>query len=771
MKARAHRTHDGAIRFYAALSRTNGAIARIREPRILFEEICAICVEQGNALMAYVVMADERGYARPVASAGPAAGFLRGIDLPLNPSLPGTQGPIALAMQRGEPYVANDLHADPHATPWRQRARRLGSKATAAFPIRRGGRVVGALSLHVAERDFFDAPLVALLREVVDHLAYALDNIDNEALRIAAVRESEVALERFRKIFQNSPVATAIWALEDGRLLESNDAYCALLGCTREDLFDANRRSEADRCGAELDVPGHIERLRAGHRVRDHELQLTTCSGVVRHVLLSAELIEFNDERCALTIIADVTERKIYESGLRHFATHDGLTGLPNRHVFCDRAMQALSHARRTRTLAVVLVIDLDRLKVVNDELGHQIGDMVLQLVGDRLRTVVRDGDCLARLGGDKFLVLLTDLPVESDAKARVGRICDAFSSPFWVLGHELHLTASVGVGIYPTDGSNVDELMRHADIAMYRAKQLGNGACQYFACEMAANVHPRLDLSTQLRRALDAGQLYLEYQPKIRLSDGAIAGAEALLRWRHPSLGVVSPGAFIPLAEETGMIVPIGEWVLGEACRQAALWQDERLPRVVMSVNVSARQLLRREFAETVLRALRAAGLAPEWLELEITESVIAEDAETVGRVIGELNDEGVRFAIDDFGTGYSSLSYLQRFRVDRLKIDQSFVRRIPQDSGSIAIVRAIISLARAMTLHVTAEGVETVEQYRFLEAEGCEEIQGYLFSRPVSAASFAAMLRGAMTRAMPLREAVVTPLPFAAGRSAKSH
>ncbi|MHB8495356.1 MAG: putative bifunctional diguanylate cyclase/phosphodiesterase [Casimicrobiaceae bacterium] len=731
------------LRLYAALSHTNSAIVRIRDPQLLFNEICSICVEHGDAKIAYIAMADESGYARPVASAGPAEDFLAGIEIPLSPSLGAGQGPVALAIQHGEPYIANDLHADASTSPWRDRAALLGSNATAAFPIHRGGRIVGALSLHVEQRDFFDAAVIDLVLAMVGDLSYALDNIDREAERMVAVREMEAGLERFKTIFTAAPVAIAIWTEGDGQLVDANDAFCVLLGVARGNPADKEFSAAIDCCRVDLDLRGCVERLRSGHRVRDHEARLRSLSGHTRDVSVNAELIEFRQHRCVLTIIADTTERKVYEASLEHFATHDGLTGLPNRHLFYDRAAQALGQSRRANTVTAIMLVDLDRMKVINDELGHRIGDIVLQLVGERLSSVLANGDSVARLGGNKFVLLLAALRSPSDAHPRADQICASFAAPFWVLGHELRLTASSGVAVYPGDGVDVDALVRNATLAMYSAKRLGNGARQFFAPEMAKSANPNLDLQTHLGKALELEQLYVEYQPKVGLSNGAIGGVEALLRWRHPDLGVISPATFIPLAEESGLIGPIGEWVLREACAQNAAWQQLGLPRIPISVNVSARQLLDSGFADQVRGALRDTGLAAQWLEIELTETTIAKDVDRITAFISELKSLGARFAIDDFGTGYSSLAYLRRFQVDRLKIDQSFIRNVTSDPGDAAIVRAIISLAKSLGIGVTAEGVETEEQCALLRQQECDEIQGYLFSRPVSAQSFADLLR----------------------------
>ncbi|ENO90443.1 cyclic di-GMP signal transduction protein [Thauera linaloolentis 47Lol = DSM 12138] len=439
----------------------------------------------------------------------------------------------------------------------------------------------------------------------------------------------------------------------------------------------------------------------------------------------------------------DITERKQAEARIRRLAMHDDLTGLPNRNLIQDRIAQAISHARRSGSLLAVLYLDLDRFKVVNDGYGHLFGDAVLKAAGERLQQLVRESDTVGRLGGDEFLILLADLRQHTDAEAIARKIIDGLDRPIIVQGRNIHLSGSIGVSVFPCDGETAEALIEHADMAMYRAKELGRNTCQFFTHEMSKETQRRVDLETRLRNAAAAEQLRLVYQPKVNLQDGRITGCEALLRWQHPELGAVSPGHFIPIAEDSGLIVPIGDWVLRTACAQARAWLDAGLPPSSVAVNISVRQFLQQDVVAWVKRTLQETGLPPAWLELEITESLIAQDIENVTDTIDRLKDIGVKLSIDDFGTGYSSLNYLKRFRVDTLKIDQSFVHNMLTQTEDETIVRAVIALAHNLKFKVIAEGVETSEHCHLLREHGCDEIQGYYFSMPLSAEEFAALLR----------------------------
>ena len=441
--------------------------------------------------------------------------------------------------------------------------------------------------------------------------------------------------------------------------------------------------------------------------------------------------------------VRDVTAQKLSEARIEHLATHDGLTGLPNRTLILDRTAQAISHAKRTGRQIALMYLDLDRFKVINDGYGHPFGDALLRATGERLAGVVREGDTAARLGGDEFLVLLADLRRSADVCVVAQKVLDALGRPLSLEGREIHVSATIGVSLYPQDGKDPETLVTNADIAMYRAKDLGGNTYELFTNEMSAEIRRRVQLESELRLGLAREELHLAYQPKVELASGRIVGCEALLRWSHPELGAVSPARFIPLAEETGLIVPIGDWVLRTACLQNKAWQAQGLPPIVVSVNLSGRQFLQQDVVAWVQRTLEETGLAPDLLELELTEGLIALDTEKVIATVNRLKSAGVLLAIDDFGTGYSSLSYLKRFRVDRLKIDQSFVRGLHLDPDDAAISLAVIALARSLKLKVTAEGVETAEQCAFLREHRCDEIQGYWFSKPVPAICFEEMLR----------------------------
>jgi diguanylate cyclase (GGDEF)-like protein/PAS domain S-box-containing protein len=726
---------------YAALSRTNGAILRAREREPLLWEICRICADHVPAQLAYIALVED-GAALPVAWAGPGAAFLHGLRIPLDPDSAEGRGPIATAIRTGHHYVANDLFADSATEPWHDRARQLGSQATAAFPLRRGGAVVGALSLHIAQKDFFDAPVVDLLDETAANLSFALDNLDREAARQQAVREAESGYERFQKIFHATPVPTQISTVDDGRLIAVNDAYCALMGRAREALVGRTTLELGSWLRPE-DRSQFVARLAREHRVREQEVRVRIASGEVRDIAMSAELIDFEGQSRVLAILNDITERKRFESRIEFLATHDGLTELPNRTLLMDRVVQAIQHARRTATKLAVIFVDLDRFKVLNEALGPRGGDDVLVEVAARLRRSVRDGDTAARFSGDEFVVLAPDLDKLGDCYTLVQRLIAGLAEPMSIGDDTVHVRSSIGISVFPPDGETAETLLRNAELAMRRAKRATPGGAQFFTPEMSAELQRLAQLEAQLSSALVAGQLRLVYQPKVELASGSIAGVEALLRWDHPELGEVPPSTFIPVAEEAGTILPIGAWVLRTACEQNMAWQSLGLPALPISVNVSARQFLQPDLVETVAAALEATRMPGALLELEITESAMARNADRVIDIMSLLRELGVRFSVDDFGTGYSNLGYLKRFQLDRLKIDQSFVRNVDTSAGDAAIALAVISLARSLQLEVTAEGVENAAQCAFMKRNTCDEIQGFYFSRPVGADTVATMLR----------------------------
>jgi len=443
-----------------------------------------------------------------------------------------------------------------------------------------------------------------------------------------------------------------------------------------------------------------------------------------------------------VAIVRDISERKQAEERMLHLARHDTLTGLPNRSLIADRLDLTIAQASRSGGSVLVAFIDLDGFKLVNDGLGHNAGDELLKVVAERMQACLRAGDTVGRFGGDEFVLLLSESGQGADATPVLERVRESVLQSIALCGQEVQVSCSIGVAVYPNDGADPETLLMNADSAMYRAKEMGKNNCQFYTPEMNATIEEKLVLLEGLRNALEEGQFRLVYQPKLDLHTGRIFGAEALVRWEHPEHGVIGPDRFIPLAEESGMIVALGEWVLRTACAQNRAWQQAGLPPLRVSVNVSPRQFEEQRLVQRVASALAETGLAPEWLELEVTEGVIMRDLQPAVEKMAQIRAMGVSLSIDDFGTGYSSLSALKSFPISTLKIDKSFVRDLGRSSGDEAIASSIIDLAHRLKLRVIAEGVETEQQRSFLRQNGCDEIQGYLFSRPLPPAQLAALL-----------------------------
>ena len=475
------------------------------------------------------------------------------------------------------------------------------------------------------------------------------------------------------------------------------------------------------------------------------DFRIVTTDGAIRYVFAQAKTV-LGDAGKGDEIhgaLQDITQRKVHESQIEYLANHDVLTDLPNRNLLNDRGMQAISRAERTQLGLGVLFIDLDHFKYVNDGYGYPVGDALLKAVGRELRDLMRKSDTVARLGGDEFVILLSDLKnAPFDASATARKVLDRLTRPLLVGNHEFTVTASIGISIYPTDGQNLEALLMNADAAMYRAKDLGRNSAQFYAPEMSEKAIERVSLEAALRQGLQLGQFELYYQPQVSISTGKAIGMEALIRWRHPQMGIIPPVKFIPVAEEAGLIVPLGEWVMKTACLQNKAWQDAGLPALPVSVNLSGIQLKQAGFVAMVARLLRESELEPRYLDLELTESMVMNKAESVISSLGELKALGVALSMDDFGTGYSNLGYLVSFPLDELKIDRSFVRDLPSNKDAAAIACAIVSMGRSLGLRIIAEGVETSAQAEFLSSIDCEHAQGYLYSKPLPAAEFEAWL-----------------------------
>jgi diguanylate cyclase (GGDEF)-like protein len=471
----------------------------------------------------------------------------------------------------------------------------------------------------------------------------------------------------------------------------------------------------------------------------DHALALMAVKAGAQDFLFKGNV----DRQLLVRSMQYSIERKRYQEELEHHANYDVLTGLPNRNLLHDRLKQAVYSQRDVRPIAVVF-IDLDHFKFMNDSLGHTQGDKLLAIIGERLESMVREGDTVARLGGDEFVLVLNDQSKEEVIYRAMRRVLAKVSEPMVIDGQELYITCSAGVSLFPQDGPDVETLLKNADAAMYRAKEHGRNNFKFFTPEMNDLANERLALEHSLRRALERNELVLHYQPKVGLDDGTLSGAEALVRWQHPEWGLIAPERFIPIAEETGLIVEIGEWVIRTACRQNRAWQDAGLPPVILSVNLSARQFRQDHLVKLLKEILDETGVKPEHLEMELTESLLMHNAKAAIAILRGMKSIGVKLSLDDFGTGYSSLNCLSRLPIDALKIDKSFVQHIgDQEHGDDRIlVQAIISLGHSLNLRVIAEGVETAAQLQFLEDHRCDEVQGFYFGKPMPADEFTRFL-----------------------------
>jgi diguanylate cyclase (GGDEF)-like protein/PAS domain S-box-containing protein len=596
--------------------------------------------------------------------------------------------------------------------------------------------------------DFLSKPVNPMI--LCHHVRYMLRTSNV----LQALVRSEARLELAQRIAR---IGNWDWSPSSGRFSMSNE-LCRIVGIRPQD-FRATLDAFLDLVHADdrLAVKDALQKVLTHHTPCDLDHRIVLPNGADFTIHLQAESVRDEQTR-EMTVIGtaqDITERKQAERAIHRLAYYDSLTGLANRVLFKDRLSTAISHAERYGLHLATLFIDLDRFKVINDTLGHTVGDLLLTQVAERLSESVRQSDsvgrhaenepshALARLGGDEFTILLTNLTHAQDA-AKIGRrILEALTQSFSIEGHEVFISASIGISIFPTDGRTVEALLKNADTAMYHAKEQGRNNCQYYSSGLNAAAAERLDLENDLRRALERTEFEVYYQPKLNIHTRQIISAEALVRWRHPRRGIVAPGVFMSAAVDTGLVRPMDEWVLWEACRQVKAWEQAGLAAITVSVNVSNSLFHGRTLLPTVADVIRKTGIAPPQIELELTESIAMRDVDASVTMLEELRSMGVRLSIDDFGTGYSSLSYLQRFPLSRLKIDQSFVRDLLTNENSVKITKAIIAMAHSLNLAVLAEGVETEGQLAKLREEGCDEVQGYLFSRPIPAAQFETMLR----------------------------
>jgi len=548
-----------------------------------------------------------------------------------------------------------------------------------------------------------------------------------------ALRASE---RRFSKIFQATPDLLSIASQKDGTLLEVNEAFLRALGFEREEVIGRS----PDALGLWVD-PAQLhlllQSLEERGEVRDLEVRIRAKDGRELEGLVSADVIEINGSPFMLTLFKDISERKRLEEIIRHQAQHDTLTDLPNRKLFGDFLALELAQARRNRKNLAVLFLDLDHFKMINDTLGHACGDLLLQAVAQRLKRCVRESDTVARISGDEFNILMPDLGQTDDVGTVVGKIMGLFDAPFVLEGTEVEVTTSVGISMFPDDGESCEELLKKADGAMYVAKQSTGNSYQFYNSDINARTVNRQNMERRLRQAVSKGELELLYQPLLSLDTGLIVGGEALLRWHHPERGILLPAQFIGIAEETGAILPIGEWVIFNACSQMKRWREKGFDMTV-SVNLSNREFSQPNFVDLAMRALSETGLDPELLELDITEKSIMDNPAFSIRNMRRLTDIGVGFSVDDFGIGASSLQRIKELPIGKLKIDRSFIRDILTEQNDLEVVSAVICMSHSLKMRVNAVGVESRAQLELIGSYGCDEVQGDLISRPLPAPEF---------------------------------
>ncbi|HYC45411.1 MAG TPA: EAL domain-containing protein [Burkholderiales bacterium] len=600
----------------------------------------------------------------------------------------------------------------------------IPAAALSVFTALFGLQLTGMLALDVPLRATYDVPVTLLsLVMAIAVCGFAMHIQARELTRTNdMMRDSE---RRYRQLVELSPDAICIES--DGRITFANTASVRLFGAAdAEDLVGKPL--------VEL-LPGaaHVRALTDQHSALEQKLRRLDGSTV--DIELVAAPLKSEGNVSAQLVMRDITERKKAEERLNHLANYDPLTGLPNRALFRDRIGHALARAKRQELLMAVMLIDLDHFKEINDTLGHSKGDQVLQALTGVLRSCIRDTDTLARLAGDEFSIIVEHVRHVDDAVVVADKIISALSKPLVIDGQEIFVTVSIGIAMFPFSADSIEQLVQAADIALYRVKDQGRNGYEFYSPEMNADAAERLQIENLLRRAIERDEFSVQYQPKIAVHGGRVTGVEALLRWRSAELGFVPPDRFIPLAEKTGLIVPIGEWILRKACAQARAWQVQGLPPIVVSVNLSARQFRQPKLADMVASVLRETGLQAQYLELEITESLMMTEKDHAIVTVDELHALGVQISVDDFGTGYSNLAYLKRFPVQKLKVDKSFVQDATSDAEDSKIVAAVVALAKSMDLAVVAEGVETAEQLQLLAHLGCDEYQGYFFSEPLSA------------------------------------
>ncbi|MCB8748545.1 EAL domain-containing protein [Rhodoferax sp. U2-2l] len=738
----AERKLQRLTQLYAALSQCNQTIVRCQSEAELFPAICDAAVTFGGMKLAWIGLMDATtGMIEPAAWSGEGADALSGLVIASDTDSAQGLGPSDRALRDGEPYWFQDFANDPTAQVCHARTKLYGWGSAASLPLRRRGQLAGLLTVYAGEPHAFDEAARSLLLEMAMDISFALDRFADEVDRRRTLLSLADSEERYRKAFHTSPDAVNINRLSDSTYVDVNEGFERLTGWSRADVIGKTSLEFGIwRCLE--DRTRMLDSLRREGCCNNLEAEFCRKDGTLITVLMSVAVVRLDHVDCFLSITRDITEKKRADERITQLAHFDQLTGLPNRSQLQARFDFARQLAQRSGEGLALMFLDLDHFKNVNDTLGHSTGDRLLVQLAQRLSAALRAGDTLSRMGGDEFILLLPSVTEESASQIAM-KLLAVMHEPFKIDTTELVSTLSIGIALYPYDGLDFETLSKNADTAMYRVKQASHNNFAFFTQEMQSHAARKLQLVNAMHFALARGEMSLHYQPLLSLQDGHIIGAEALLRWRHPELGSLSPAEFIPVAEDSGQILVMGEWVLRSAVTQLKRWIEAGMAPMVVAVNLSAVQFRHPNLVAMVTQILDEAGLPPEYLELELTEAMAMDNPLAAIALMNQLRDQGIRLSIDDFGTGYSSLNYLKKFNVSKLKIDQSFVRDISDNPDDKAIVTAIINLATSLGVKTIAEGVETAGQLAFLRLQGCDEVQGYYFSKPLPVPEFEVFVR----------------------------
>lgn len=707
---------------------------------MLLSDVCRIAVGSGGYLMAWIGFAeqDAEKSVRPVAQSGYEEGYLESVRFSWDEALEVGRGPTGTAIRTGISQINQNCSINPQMAPWREEVIKRGYQSSIAIPLTSKNQTFGALALYSSRPDDFNSGEVLLLEEMARNLVFGIEVQRDRHKRRQVEEDLRIAATAFDS--QECMMVTDA----SGVILRVNKAFAKATGYSAEEMVGKTPRLlRSGRHNADF----YREMWETINRTGGWQGEIwdRRKNGEEYPKLLTISAIK-NEEGVVTHYLGthfDITALKKSEEKIRNLAFFDQLTGLPNRTLLLDRLRQTMSASSRNGSYGALMLIDLDNFKTLNVTQGHDIGDLLLSQVAQRLVQCAREGDTVARFSGDEFVIMLTELSAsEEEAATGIEEVADkvlASLNRTYQLGDTFyHGTGSIGVTLFRGHLATIDELIKQTDLAMRKAKEVGRNAWRFFDPQMESLVNERAALEKDLRRAIIEDQFLLHYQPQV-IDDGRLTGAEALVRWKHPQRGMVSPADFIPLAEETGLILPLGKWVMETACTQLALWaNDPKMAHLTVAVNVSARQFHQANFVDQVLTILNSTGANPQRLKLELTEGMLIENVKDIIEKMLALKFKGVGFSLDDFGTGYSSLSYLKRLPLDQLKIDQSFVRDVLTDPNDAAIAKTVVALAQSLGMGVIAEGVETEAQRDFLAGVGCHAYQGYFFSRPLPCSEF---------------------------------